>query len=287
MKKFLIITHLTPKAKRTPLRNMLLKMYYEGLEQQTSKNWKALIIGEEEDETDNIKTCFVNQETNLKDKLTKLYERDDVKAYFNNVDYLIKLDDDDIISPTILDQVQNIEFDAYYDQYHTFYDILSGKTSQQERFWMPSTCILKKEWAMAKRNQVEPSNFYLNSVFYSNHAEWHTYFSGAQILTASKENPVYIRILSPTSITAGGDITQIKEMVDINFKNYKNYLYGFGFWNSNIHWFKPYYKKYVKIWNQFSHEVGFLDYTNKSYSKWQKVKGKIKGLLKKLNQQDS
>ena len=79
---------------------------------------------------------------------------------------------------------------------------------------MANTVFLKKVHALAmlpnKKTLIE-----------QDHAEeWHGYFENKEVSYVSKNRPVYLRVLSPTSITSTtGDV-----------KSYAQYLDSFGDW---------------------------------------------------------
>ena len=93
MKKYLFITHLTPIVKRSVLRQNMFEVMQQSLLDQSYKNWKALFIGEKEEVSGNIKEVAVLNENDL----SEVYLRKDVLDYIKDCDYIVKLDDDDVI----------------------------------------------------------------------------------------------------------------------------------------------------------------------------------------------
>ena len=135
MSSFLFVTHLTPFKKRSKLRSALEKIYFKALQNQTYNNWKVLLIGEEE----RISGKFIevslgkyNSAFEIAERLTDLYDRSEIINLFKEADFIVKLDDDDLISPTILSDVKDLNFDVYSDKFHVFYDITSGRTTRQK-----------------------------------------------------------------------------------------------------------------------------------------------------------
>lgn len=248
MKQFLFITHKTPSVLQTPLRKQLFELYLEALNQQTYKQWKLLIIGEEESQNDRIKIVKLDSSNRevIPELLEKIYDRVDVCEYLESSDYIVKLDDDDIMSPTVLQSVAEKTFDVYHDDWHTFYDISSGQITQQQRAWIPSTCIHSTKHALSPITLGE-KNYYRNSVLYTDHAlVWHNYYHGKNVVIAPKEHPVYLRILSPTSITAGGNKRSAE---DIDFEHYYSYLKSFGYWKPALTKdFDRYLQRLSEIW---------------------------------------
>lgn len=144
----------------------------------------------------------------------------------NKPDFIIRLDDDDIISPDILERVSKENFDCYADEFHTFYDLSSGKICQQKRNWLPNTVIHSFKHAMKIMENGKP-------LFSQDHSEvWLNYYSGKKIIYSPKEHPVYLRIISPTSVSG---------KKDFNSEGYQKYLYSFGKWgNFGLNDFKIY-----------------------------------------------
>ena len=232
------------------MRQGLIDIMQKSLYEQSYTNWKALWIGEKEFQDSKIKEVEVVD----KKTLSEIYLRKDVIEYINDCDYIIKLDDDDIILPNTLQVASKLDFDCYCDAYHTFYDISSGIITQQKRNWIASTCIHKKEHAFKNFSpEILHSNF-INSLFYGDHGrDWINYYKTKNIIYTSKENPVYVRVLSPTSITAGAKIFPVKLISNIDMPTYYNYLKNFGTWNlSTIKSFKIFQDDLRKNWESFS-----------------------------------
>lgn len=259
MNSFLFITHLTPSFKRSPLRQYLYEIYRKSLSAQTYSNWKVLIIGENEKKEGNFFEVALDSycEKEIRnERIKKLYERSDIINYIENIDYIIKLDDDDIISPTLLEKIKNLKFDVYYDEYHTFYDTSSGFISQQKRPWIASTCIHKTDHALSKADSNGSSNYYLNSLLYQDHSKaWHIYYKDKHKIIANQNSPVYLRVLSPTSITSGVKKFPLSSIDDIDFKLYYKYLKSFGYWE----------KAATQDFDIFLNDLGnaWINFTNK------------------------
>ena len=62
-------------------------------------------------------------------------------------DYILRLDDDDILNPNAFNHVNKTKPDVYSDLYHSFINIDSGLIAQQQRPWFPNTTIIK--WDLA------------------------------------------------------------------------------------------------------------------------------------------
>lgn len=249
-KKFLFITHLTPKAKRSALREGLLELMDESLKAQTYTEWKALRIGEEERTEGPIQTVDAASAESLR----AVYLRPDVKALIDWADYIVKLDDDDIILPRTLEIASKLEFDLYADRFHTFHDLTTGRTTQQQRPWIAATCIHKKEHAITLNRGKGVADNFINSLFYGEHGrDWIAYYAKQNITFAHPSTPVYVRVLSPSSKSSGAIVFPAHSLTDIDLQAYAAYVYGFGSWNNYpIRNFASYLPKLQKIWCAFS-----------------------------------
>ena len=284
VKKNLFITHLTPVSIRSDLRQSLYEIHKLALINQTNKTWKQFVVGEKEINSEcyfevALDSSGSKQERNT--RISKIFERQDVIDFIKDSYYIIKLDDDDIISPTVLEDLKKNDFDLYYDEYHTFYDISSGCITQQKRPWVASTCIHKTEHALAKINKGGSENFYLNSVLYSEHSQvWHRYYEDKHIVSSPKNRPIYLRILSPTSITSGAKKFPIYSVNDIDFSFYHSYLKKFGYWDkANINAFDQYLNSLKNAW------VSFTKMQQKPVPKvntWYKITDKIYAYSKRI-----
>jgi hypothetical protein len=249
-KKFLFITHITPKAKRSALREALLELMDESLKTQTYTEWKALRIGEEERTDGPIQTVDASNAESLR----AVYLRPDVKALIDWADYMVKLDDDDIILPHTLEIASKLEFDLYADRFHTFHDLTTGRTTQQMRLWIAATCIHKKEHAITLNRGEGVADNFINSLFYGEHGrDWIAYYAKRNIRFAHPTTPVYVRVLSPSSKSSGAITFPAHSLADVDLQAYAAYVRGFGSWNRYpIRNFASYLPKLQKIWCAFS-----------------------------------
>ncbi|MCW3071663.1 MAG: hypothetical protein JWO44_1553 [Bacteroidetes bacterium] len=245
MKTFLFITTLTPSSLLSPLRASLFDLYKDSLNGQTYPNWQALLIGEEEKKQGRIiykKTDAVSKG----DKLKVAYEY--LLSLEVKPDYIIRLDDDDLISQYALEYAGGLDFDCCSDLYHSFYDIASGLTSQQHRDWLPNTIIHKYEHAVAAYGDSGLP------LFNQDHSQaWHRYYAGKKIHFVPKKHPVYLRVLSPTTITSKIDPLHSEKFENIDMNAYSAYLKGFGKWrNFNLCDFECYRPQLLQTWEEFS-----------------------------------
>lgn len=231
MNKFVFITHVTPAAKRNPLRQRLLDLYHTALKNQTYSDWIVVQLHEGPDEVEGQFHRFHLPDVSREEKndaLKKIFSREDFLSLLNSSDYLVKLDDDDLISPVILEQLAGFKGDLFYDRDHTFYDISSGVFTQQSRTWVASTCVHKTEHALAAWSGEGASS--IGNLLYTDHSKaWHRYYSDKKIVKADPMHPVYARVLSPTSITSGGK-SVVRSFADVNMQDYHLYLRSFGDW---------------------------------------------------------
>jgi len=216
---FLFITPLTPSPKINPLRAELHLCYLAALQNQTYPHWQALLIGEEHKSEGRL--------TYLKcEGVTKTEKLNCAFQYINSMQikphYLIRLDDDDLISPFVLERASKKIFDCYADKFHSFYDISNKLTAQQKRPWLANTVIHKTEHAMHPFGEKNLPLFTLDHSLY-----WHKFYKSRKIKWARKSHPVYLRLLSPTSISANPDNKADDE-------EYMEYLKSFGKWSKKM-----------------------------------------------------
>ena len=106
---FVFIIARTPVKMRNSLRDELWKISLNSLMRQTSKNWKAIIVGDTND--DRLKTEFFIS-LNF-DEYTKKEKIQIALDYLNTnylvkPQYLIRFDDDDIFSDSILTYIEHL-----------------------------------------------------------------------------------------------------------------------------------------------------------------------------------
>lgn len=231
MKKFLFITHITPVAKRSVLRQALIDAYYKGLAAQTYPEWKAIVVGEENKVEG--KFHYFPLPGDSKDEkaaaIKDMMSSERFLALANEADYIVKLDDDDIISPNVLEKVSAMDVDVYYDRFHTFYDISSGVITQQKRDWFASTCIHKRAHVLSSWNGPGATSVG-NLLYTEHHASWHVFYKDKKMVAADPDEPVYLRVLSPTSITSGALAGPPQSISEISMDKYFTYLESFGNW---------------------------------------------------------
>jgi len=263
MTKFLFITCLTPKHLLTPLRKDLFNLYLKALKAQTYTGWEAVLLGEENKEDGKIK--YLKAKTITKeDKLQEAY------AYLQQLqekpNYIIRIDDDDLISPVILQKIVNgkKEIDCYSDFHNVLYNLYNGKMAHEAYSWMPSTI------AMKYKDAVTPIDYFNNlPLFACDHdVVYHKFYSNKKVQYSEKNSPVYMRIISPTCLTLSqltaekkiefGDFTKTLGYFEFDhlndFEPFKNDLYSLAkrHFNQDI---QPNFSPVSKIINKTQHKI--------------------------------
>ena len=115
MNNFLFIVPLTPDHILNDERLHLRKLCFDALVNQTYCNWRALLIGESSNYS-HIDSRFIK--INFEGKKEKKLQVATAHILNQKIDsdYLIRLDDDDIINPTILEELKTANFDIYSDR---------------------------------------------------------------------------------------------------------------------------------------------------------------------------
>ena len=90
-------------------------------------------------------------------------------------------------------------------------------------------------------------------MFYGEHGkDWISFYKNKNILYTPKKQPLYVRILSPTSITSGFNVSNHIQLSTTEILKYYKYLESFGSWNSyNINDWEFYNHAFESIKNQF------------------------------------
>lgn len=225
LNSFLFIIPLTPKTHLSPQRLALRKLCFNTLNNQSYSNWKAIIIGELSDEErlneKFIKIDFEGQKEEKLQKATEYFLSSGLKC-----DYVIRLDDDDMFNPGILNDLKDKKFDLCVDKYHSFWDVSTGLISQKIMYWFPNSCIQDKKHAFSITGSFPPGDYKRFKaepfLIENEHNDFHLYYNKDHtIIFSNKNSPVYLRSLSPDSITSS------------QANNYAEYLDNFGYWKKN------------------------------------------------------
>lgn len=252
MKDFVFIIPLTPSIHKTPLRQDLFELMLSSLTKQTSNNWQAILVGEYEKTEGNfiyipakaIEPGFVKKIRSTESATDKHFKIEvalqNIAAQPRKPKYLIRLDDDDIFSPTILSKVQNLEYDCCVDRYHTYYDVSTGKICQNAATWFPNTIIHKYEHAIAPipagSSIDEPGG---PLIAWSHNVAFHKYYEEKNVIFADKNHPVYLRTITPTSVSFAGQKDKLQ---------YEEYISRYGEWYyKRLEDFEVYITELIKL----------------------------------------
>jgi hypothetical protein len=225
VKKFLFLIPQSPGEKITSFRKHLIDASRKSLLEQSCTEWEAWMLGEEEKTEGNFR--FIKCPLPAKEQ--KLHHAVDLLLAVKDLpEYIIRFDDDDLVNPDILSLVTKTSFDCFADKFHCFYDVSSNRVSAQERPWLANTVIHKAEHALAEFGEYHngvASQSRKPRLIQNDHSKtWHVYYSGKKVMRAEKSNPVYVRVLSPSSITAAAAADKEK---------YTAYLASFGSWDAD------------------------------------------------------
>jgi len=145
--------------------------------------------------------------------------------------YLVRLDDDDLINPSVFDSLAKLNFDIAYDAFHWFYDLSSGMSSSQKRPWVPNTAIHKIDNALKPVQKLGGSHLASerNYLIACDHSQaWHLFYQGRKIKLTDRNTPLYLRVLNNSSRTA-------RQSAGGESKNeYFRYLKTFGSWDKEF-----------------------------------------------------
>ncbi|HEY1040743.1 MAG TPA: hypothetical protein VGF30_15115 [Bacteroidia bacterium] len=281
-KKFLFITPLTPKRLLTPLRTMLFEQYIESLKRQSYKNWEALLIGEEDRTDGNIRYVSIAAESK---EIKLIFAKEYILNMAQKPDYIIRIDDDDVINPNVLKRVANMDFDCYADHYHAFYDLTNFRISLQKRDWLANTVIHKYEHAMLEMGEDK-----IPLLQCDHSKDWIRYYKDKKLVYAPENSPVYLRVLSPTTVTSGihgltkntkekydefkSNVVKLHSAGDINFNQYHSYIRGFGKWKKQeLPDFREQQRSLEQVWIKFYGKVPTEPFTFKLKRIWSSLKG--------------
>ncbi|KYP15132.1 MAG: hypothetical protein A1D16_12570 [Flavihumibacter sp. CACIAM 22H1] len=199
------------------------------LKAQVYNNWQAIVVGEQEELEDER---FILLEHDLVEKKKKLcFALEYIRTLQVQPDFLIRLDDDDLFSSIALEQLKEVKADCIADGYHGFVEILTGKISRQKRNWLANTVAHKTTHAyqLTENGNLES---YLLVPYYQNRT----------IFWTSKQQPLYLRVLAPGSITSKAANKTDKPAAD-----YLNYLLGFGSWSGTSSELKGFEQSFLAL----------------------------------------
>lgn len=246
MNDFLFVVPLTPKKFLTSIRKEIYDLFIRSMNQQTSTNWTALMIGEEDYVDGNYMFVDSGDAVIKKDKLVWTVEW--LRKQPKKPKYIIRMDDDDLVNRHTLSDLEGLDFDMYRDRYYANYDISNAKIRMSRINWYPNTCIMKYE-----HFDKQPSRGDDMELLVSDHSLWHEYFQDMKVISAPKNHPFYLRILSPSCKTIYELVneTDQPDPTELNIDEYHKYV-GDGNWR---HRYLPDYEEYIPelidIWERF------------------------------------
>lgn len=224
MADFLFLIPCSPDAGPGSLRAELQALCFKQLKLKKSEV-RVWLLGEpsvEENHFELIKCKGKSKEEKLREACDLLVKEEELPKY------LVRLDDDDLINPSVFDELAQKEFDIAYDRKHFFYDLATDKTSAQSRDWIANTAIHRMELALTRIEAIggSPGSDDKNYLIACDHSRaWHPFYSSCK--QVYPKQPIYIRILNPESITARSE-------GDFSENRYFSYLAKFGKWNAQL-----------------------------------------------------
>lgn len=239
MKDFLYIVALTPEKFITETKRRLQEITIEALKSQLSDNWQALIIGDQDAQTGNI--IYLKSDAQKKgDKL--LFALSYIEKQEKKPKYLVRLDDDDIISPTIIQKIEKLDFDCYADKYHAYYNLINGKLLFFRAIgYMANTVFHKYEHAICIVENPVGINDVNRPLLCCDHAhEFSRYYKNKKVIYSPKMEPIYLRIFSPVCETMSGLNRDL--MTNFNLPDFNKKCDAYGVWRSiDLKEFKNYF----------------------------------------------
>ncbi len=242
MKKYLFIIPLTPSQFLSPLREKLTDVCLHSLRAQEHDDWEAWLIGEREEQAGPLN--YINAPaTTKKEKLA--YALDRLKASSSHPQYVIRFDDDDVVHPQGLQQVDLLTpFDLYWDAWHAQFDITSGRIRQNRITWFPNSAIHAYKHIHAEM----PTGDTEHPLLVGDHSYWNHYYQGMRIAESQRESPFYVRIVTPSSHSIF-NLAGKSYSLDYDHEAYERYL------GSPVAWFRrslpgyaPYFQELISFW---------------------------------------
>lgn len=237
-----------------PLRSRLQAAFKESLKQIKDDNCTTILLGEDDLTEGNLKYIKAPDGTK-RERLT--FALNYLKTHNIAYNYIARFDDDDLLNPNFISILQSLpEADCYYDKWHAYFDLYSAQHTHEPKDWMANTVFMKKEHALSVMKDGR-------TLIEQDHAEeWYLYFEDKTLAAFPKERPIYLRILSPGSVTANSKEEQ----------SYQEYLAGQCKWNKQPNLKDFSFKSLQNIHDEF-YPKGKLNLPKKS------ILSKIKSLL--------
>jgi len=242
MNKFLFLTRVTPKDKQTEMRRQLQKLYLKALRNQTYSDWFVFLFGEWLPEAEG------DPRFKLLNKFNDLLSPDSLD-FVMEFDYIIRLDDDDIINPFVLEKLKDFRGDVYCDRYYTLIEVSTGMICQNVVRWMPPTSVHKVKHALSIVDG--------KPLIAHEHTQWIDYYkgNGLGVVYAPREEPLYLRVIHPFSWSSG-IFCDFASFISDREKVMKYIKYVMAFsdsWKVKVFpQFNDYYVELEKIWKELS-----------------------------------
>lgn len=291
MKDFVFIIPLTPSNLQSAFRRRLFEIAVSALKSQKSDNWQALLVGEYEKIDGNlvyipavISDPDYKKHFRKDERFTDKHFKIDVALRYINSQavkpkYLIRLDDDDIISPTAISRITDFSFDCYADKYQALIDSMTGKICFGEYPWFANTIIHKYEHSVTivpVADEYQPEGSLING---RHDVAFHKYYSDKKVFYSSKLRPLYLRTLTMDSISINKR--------DDNLR-YSQWIksYGAGWYYHKLDEFEPYVSEILKLSSEHFNAKPIRDFSFFGFVKnlatefFQKLSTSIKSKLK-------
>jgi hypothetical protein len=188
------------------------------LRNQQYDNWEAWLLGEEERQDGKIN--FIKADATAKEeKLLEASKR--LYAIADKPDFIIRIDDDDLVPSYLLRDIANLNFDCYADKYHFVYELESGRSMLRKNPWLASTVVMSYNHAVKRMEKWGGK-----PLFACDHSlAFEPYFRNKNIIFAPAGKPVYYRVLSPSSQSV------TSKSHGATSDPYHFYVKGLGRWN--------------------------------------------------------
>lgn len=225
--KVLFIIPKTPKKFSSDFREELFLLTIESLLKQTFRSWNALIVTDDEklkfkDDRLIVVNSFV---LSKKEKIDVAIER--IWPIRSNYQYVVRLDDDDIISSTILEDIsRKKKFDVYLDLWQSFYHYETGGIAQSVFSFPANSVIIKTSVAFSNFNYDGDGPRYMINNQHNNYL----FCPKINNIKVSRRNaPIYVRTVTSSSITAGQSHDRHEYLNWFGTWKYRVKLAGFSF----------------------------------------------------------
>lgn len=267
MNHFLFIIPLTPSKLLNNERRFLQKQCLLNLLSQKYKRWQAILVGDEAQELSLQSNYFLplNFEGKKEEKLQQATDYILTKNIVSN--YIIRLDDDDFFNPNILTKIHSLDFDLYVDKQQYFWHLESNCISHRTWHWFPNTCIHKTSHALSTWGSFAKGSFekFHNKALLieNDHSQLHPFYKDKDIIFAGKKDPVYLRTITSSSITAmaAGDFKKyLNSFGNWKRKNLKNYNLPIKLDNQKIH--QPLLVKFYNFKNELIAKKNYSRHLN-------------------------